>query len=91
MPASYLADRIGRKPVIISGITGLAISVGSFGMSNSFLAMVLSRCIGGTLGGVLACTKVMVGEMTDRSNQAPAFQWMQVSRFIQFFHTRTKF
>lgn len=78
-----MADRIGRKPVILGGILGLGVSVASFGMSKSFLAMVLSRCIGGALGGVWACTKVMVGEMTDRSNQASAFQWMQVSQCVR--------
>lgn len=80
MPASYLADRIGRKPVILGGITGLAISVASFGMSKSFIAMVITRCIGGALGGAWACIKSMVGEMTDRSNQAIAFQWLGVSK-----------
>ena len=79
MPMSYLADRIGRKPVILGGITGLAISVASFGMSKSLLAMVLSRCMSGGLGGALACVKIMVGELTDRSNQAMAFQWLEVS------------
>ena len=76
---SYLADQIGRKPVILGGITGLAISLASFGMSKSLAAMVLSRCMGGALGGVWACSNIMVGETTDRSNQAIAFQWLDVS------------
>ncbi|KAF8511927.1 hypothetical protein JB92DRAFT_3096983 [Gautieria morchelliformis] len=59
MPASYLADRVGRKPVILGGIAGLAVSTASFGMSKSFLAMVLSRCIGCALGGAWACSKIM--------------------------------
>ena len=79
MPMSYLADQIGRKPVILGGIAGLGISVASFGMSKSLAAMVLSRCIGGTLGGAWTCVKIMVGELTDRSNQAVAFQWLGVS------------
>ena len=76
---SYLADRIGRKPVILGGITGLGISIASFGMSKSLAAMILSRCIGGALGGAWACAKIMVGEMTDRSNQGMAFQLLMVS------------
>ena len=79
MPMSYLADQIGRRPVILGGITGLAISVASFGMSKSLSAMVLSRCLGGALGGAWACSRIMVGEMTDRSNQAMAFQWLEVN------------
>ena len=79
MPMSYLADHIGRKPVILGGITGLAISVASFGISTSLAGMVLSRCMGGALGGAWACVKIMVAEMSDRSNQAMAFQWLSVS------------
>ena len=76
---SYMADQIGRKPVMLGGIIGLAISIASFGMSKSLAAMILSRCIGGALGAACACSKIMVGEMTDRSNQAMAFQWWGVS------------
>ncbi|KAF8585705.1 MFS general substrate transporter [Ramaria rubella] len=79
IPSSYLSDQIGRKPVILWGMMGLAISIASFGMSKTFLAMVLSRCIGGALGGVWTCTKIMIGEQSDRSNQARAFQWMGIA------------
>jgi predicted MFS family arabinose efflux permease len=51
MPSSYASDRIGRKPVILGGTTGLAVSIVSFGMSRTFSTLVLSRCIGGALGG----------------------------------------
>ena len=51
---SYAADRYGRKPVIIGGMAALGISLVFFGMSRSFLSLVLSRCIGGGMGGVWA-------------------------------------
>ena len=53
-PTSYASDRYGRKPVILWGITGLGFSLIFFGMSRTFLALVLSRCIGGGMGGVWA-------------------------------------
>ncbi|KAF8507371.1 MFS general substrate transporter [Hysterangium stoloniferum] len=79
MPAGYLADRIGRKPVVLCGTLGLGLSIALFGMSRTLLAMILSRCIGGALGGVWACTKTMVAEQTDITNQARAFQWLSIS------------
>ena len=54
LPASYAADRYGRKPVILGGIAGLGVSLIFFGMSRTFLGLVLSRCIGGGMGGVWA-------------------------------------
>jgi MFS family permease len=51
LPCGYASDRIGRKPVILGSVTGLAVSTISFGMSRTFLTLVVSRCIGGALGG----------------------------------------
>ncbi|KIJ40955.1 hypothetical protein M422DRAFT_230020 [Sphaerobolus stellatus SS14] len=79
LPASHLADIIGRKPVILVGLSGLAVSVSCFGMSKSFLSMIISRCLSGALGGVWACTKVMTAELTDKTNQARAFQGTMVA------------
>ena len=40
------ADRIGRRPVILVGLVGTAISTLLFGLSGSFLTVVLSRAMG---------------------------------------------
>ncbi|KIJ34574.1 hypothetical protein M422DRAFT_181913 [Sphaerobolus stellatus SS14] len=74
-----IADIYGRRPVILGGIAGLAISIFVFGLSRSFAAMVIARCLGGGIGGAYAATKVMVGELTDRSNQAAGYQWHSVA------------
>jgi len=79
LPAGYLSDRIGRKPVVLCGILGLGLSIAFFGMSRTLLAMILSRCVGGSLGGVWACIKTMVAEQTDITNQDRAFQWLSVA------------
>ncbi|KAG9093402.1 hypothetical protein FS749_014431 [Ceratobasidium sp. UAMH 11750] len=79
LPFGYISDHVGRKPVVLFGMGGLAVSIVCFGMSKSLVGMILSRCIGGALGASWAAIKVMTGEMTDRSNQGTAFSIMNVS------------
>lgn len=46
-----LSDRIGRKPVLLLGISGAILSTILFGFSQSFHQMLLARGIGGILNG----------------------------------------
>ncbi|KIK32060.1 hypothetical protein CY34DRAFT_102302, partial [Suillus luteus UH-Slu-Lm8-n1] len=41
---SRLSDRIGRKPVLIIGLSGACISILYFGFSTTFLGLVI-RCV----------------------------------------------
>ena len=71
-----LSDRIGRKPVLLTGLVGLALSLLCFGLSRSFYALVISRFLAGVLhsnGGVL---KTMMGEITDDTNAAQGFAFI---------------
>lgn len=54
MPFTYAADRTGRKPLILAGMLGVAISLVLFGISTTFLSMILTRSLGGALGGCWA-------------------------------------
>lgn len=81
-PASYASDRFGRKPVILIGITGLGFSLLVFGTSRSFISLVLSRCIGGGMAGAWAAVKVMLGELTDKSNQHIAFSYLMIAHRV---------
>ncbi|KLO14775.1 hypothetical protein SCHPADRAFT_299802 [Schizopora paradoxa] len=55
MPCSIASDRFGRKPIVLLGTVGLAISMIFFGVSKTYGAMIATRCIGGMLGGTYAC------------------------------------
>ncbi|KAB5593958.1 membrane protein [Ceratobasidium theobromae] len=68
-----LSDRIGRKPVILLGTFGVALSAALFGLSNSFVHMVLSRTVAGLLSGYVAVLHSVLGEITDTTNQAAAY------------------
>ncbi|GAA6004980.1 hypothetical protein JCM11491_002297 [Sporobolomyces phaffii] len=74
-----LSDRIGRKPVLILGLTGVTVSIVAFGLSKSFVALVASRCLGGALNGNVAVIKGTMGEITDESNQARAFSFLPLA------------
>ncbi|KAG1811721.1 MFS general substrate transporter [Suillus subaureus] len=68
-----LSDRIGRKPVLVIGLSGACISMLCFGLSRTFWSLVISRCMCGFLNGNAGVMKTMVGELTDSSNMAQAF------------------
>ncbi|KAF9061696.1 major facilitator superfamily domain-containing protein [Rhodocollybia butyracea] len=70
---SKLSNKIGRKPVIMAGTLGVALSTMYFGLSSSLTELLVSRAVGGVFGGTVAVVQSVVGEITDASNQAAAF------------------
>ncbi|KAG1852064.1 MFS general substrate transporter, partial [Suillus tomentosus] len=68
-----LSDRIGRKPVLVIGLSGACISILCFGLSTTFWSLVISRCLCGLLNGNAGVMKTMMGELTDSTNMAQAF------------------
>ncbi|TCD61670.1 hypothetical protein EIP91_008092 [Steccherinum ochraceum] len=67
------SDRVGRRPVVIIGIVGIALSTLLLGVSNSLFAVLLARCLGGLFSGNIAVIHSVLGEITDATNQAIAF------------------
>ncbi|KAM0789009.1 hypothetical protein ACM66B_003077 [Microbotryomycetes sp. NB124-2] len=74
-----LSDKIGRKPVLMIGLSGVAISTLAFGFSTTFAALIVSRTLGGALNGNVAVIKSMIGELTDSTTQARAFSILPLS------------
>ncbi|THH19232.1 hypothetical protein EW146_g1881 [Bondarzewia mesenterica] len=75
---SRLSDRVGRRPILMVGLLGLTISMLCFGLSKTFLTLVLSRAFAGGANGNIAIMKSMVAEISDETNIAQAFSLMPV-------------
>lgn len=67
-----LSDRIGRRPVLLIGLTGLVACMLSFGFAKSVPAAVISRIIAGLLSGNIGVTKTLVSSFIHRRNVAKA-------------------
>jgi len=68
-----LSDHVGRKPVLLTCLVGTTISILLFGLSHSFWALVLSRCLHGAVRGHIGAMKSMIAELTDETNIARGF------------------
>ncbi|KAM9960428.1 hypothetical protein ACTFIW_009568 [Dictyostelium discoideum] len=71
-----MADRLGRKPILIFGSIGSVISLFCIGTSKSLVMLILSRSINGLLNGNIGVIKTYIGECTDKTNQVEAFGWV---------------
>ena len=56
-----LSDRYGRKPVVLIGLGGVALSSLIFGLAKSYWVALLARFIGGALNGNVAVSLVPNG------------------------------
>jgi len=69
-----ISDRYGRRPGLLAGlIGGTILSTLLFGFSKSFYWAVTTRFLSGLLNGNTGIAKTMLGEITDKTNQARAF------------------
>ena len=76
-----LSDRVGRKPILIIGLTGLAVSILLFGLSKTFGGLIVSRSIAGFLNGNGGVLKTAMAEITtgDEYYRAVAFSYLSIT------------
>lgn len=57
------SDSIGRKPILLGGMLGLALAMIGFGLSKNFWILILSRCAQGAFNGNVGVTKSVIGQI----------------------------
>jgi len=65
-----LSDRIGRRPVLLMTIGGLCVSYLVWIFSDSFLLLIISRVLGGAMGGNISVATAAMADSTDEKNRA---------------------
>ncbi|KAG1742248.1 MFS multidrug-resistance DHA1 sub-family [Suillus paluster] len=81
---SQLSDHIGRRPVILIALFAISVSMFSFGLSKTYLGLVVSRAICGALNGSSGVIKSMVMDITDATNMPKAYGYMPLPWTIGF-------
>ncbi|ODH46946.1 hypothetical protein GX48_06983 [Paracoccidioides brasiliensis] len=72
-----MSDNFGRKPVLIFGLVGTAISMVAFGFSPNLPAALIARALGGLLNGNIGVLQTTVAELvTDKKHQPRAYSIM---------------
>ncbi|KAJ6145237.1 hypothetical protein N7470_009132 [Penicillium chermesinum] len=66
-----LSDRVGRKPVLLSGCFGTMLSLIMVGVAPNFWVALLGRALGGALNGNIGVIQTMVGELVKRPEHEP--------------------
>ncbi|KJZ76366.1 hypothetical protein HIM_04095 [Hirsutella minnesotensis 3608] len=70
-----LADRVGRKPVLVWSLVGMAVGPALFGVAASIWQMLLFRCLAGVFSGSGLVVRTMIGDHSTPETQALAFSW----------------
>lgn len=67
-----LSDRIGRRPILLIGLSGSVLSYVAFGLAGSFLALVLSRVISGATGATIHVAQAYLADITPPERRSHA-------------------
>lgn len=74
----WLSDRIGRKPIVLTGTLLTAACFVAFGFCRTLWQAILVQVLMGLVNGNQGVISTCLGEITDRSNQSKAFTYLPV-------------
>ncbi|KAG1858621.1 MFS multidrug-resistance DHA1 sub-family [Suillus tomentosus] len=79
---SRLSDHIGRKPVLLTALLAVVISMFSYGLSKTFLGLVVSRVVCAAFDPGDAVIKTLLMDITDATNMPKAYSYMPIPSMI---------
>jgi len=65
-----VSDRIGRKPVLVGGLMGTALSYVVFGLAHGMTLLFVSRLMAGFFGANVATAQAYVADVTDHADRS---------------------
>ncbi|RKP06699.1 major facilitator superfamily domain-containing protein, partial [Thamnocephalis sphaerospora] len=74
----YMADRIGRLPVLMIGHMALTVRALLLGISTSFSWMVTTVVLTGICNGGFSIFRTMMSDVSDATNQVKAFRLLSI-------------
>ena len=85
IPWGWLADRVGRKPVLVLSLVGVSLATASFGLSERLSTLVIFRCLAGVFAGTIVTIRTMISEISTKETQARAFSFFAFSNNLGIF------
>lgn len=73
---SQLADRYGRRAVLVSSLVGGAACLVLFGVSRSLAVAIVVRLAQGVFGGAVGVYRGSIRDITDATNESTAYSLM---------------
>ncbi|KAL9485256.1 hypothetical protein ACSS6W_004045 [Trichoderma asperelloides] len=81
----YLADTVGRKPVLLWSLIGMTVATFFFTVSTSIWQMIVFRCVAGVFSGSGLVIRTMLSDHTTAETQAVAFSWFAFANNMGIF------
>lgn len=78
------SDRIGRKPVLVRSMAGMAIGYAIWVFSGSFTLLIISRIIDGIMGGNISTATAVVADVTTKENRSKGMAIIGVAFALGF-------
>jgi len=79
-----LSDRIGRRPVLLISVAGLAFSYLIWFFSGSFTLLILARFFGGIMGGNISTATAVIADVTSQKNRSKGMAFVGIAFALGF-------
>jgi ferrochelatase len=78
------SDKIGRKPVLVRSMAGMAVGYAIWVFSGSFTLLIISRIIDGIMGGNISTATAVVADVTTKENRSKGMAIIGVAFALGF-------